>query len=320
MKEKKTKRKLNTRGKIVIGVLAILAVYFVIVFGRYVYQTIQNAFVDSEEFYFTSNILTNPSSEYEFSNWNGNGAYEFAIDLYNNENDFLSVDYDIPYTLTCEVRESDQSKITSSIATNGETSFDGVIYQTTNKVTHIIRVEPDTNLAIGDRVELTVKATAQSPYQKEISAKFTIEFGVSEIGYTIEDSDGSIVANMLINNTSEIYIVKVAFGSYQVGDVLTADEYLLLEEDEKQNCISKEVTISFDPSKARIDLSSESYLSCDTEKIQNQTINGVEYVSQITFPMEALSSQLIRFYKVNAQDDYTYPGVQKFINSVTVSQ
>ena len=35
--------------------------------------------------------------------------------------------------------------------------------------------------------------------------------------------------------------------------------------------------------------------------------DGVDYISSITFPMDVLTSEDIRFYKRNKSNNYTYP-------------
>ena len=44
------------------------------------------------------------------------------------------------------------------------------------------------------------------------------------------------------------------------------------------------------------------------------TVNGVAYISSITFNVEAMSSNILRFYKLDVTENYTYPLVNN--NSV----
>ena len=37
------------------------------------------------------------------------------------------------------------------------------------------------------------------------------------------------------------------------------------------------------------------------------TVNGVAYISTITFDVDPMSSNVVRFYKLDVSEDYTYP-------------
>ena len=107
-----------------------------------------------------------------------------------------------------------------------------------------------------------------------------------------------------ITNALDTYKVITAFGSHNVGDILTSNQYMALTAQQKANCASVVVTLSFDPGVVVLDTTSD-ILKKST--YTTSTYQGVSYISSITFGMDALDSEEIRFYKRNSSINYTYP-------------
>ena len=103
MKENKKKNVIKSL-KIAIIIIIILLFIGIPVFGRYIYNSIKDAYLDSKEFYFTSDTLTVNSPTYSLTNWGGNDEYNFEINIYSQKNILNRVKYDLNYTLTCEIK------------------------------------------------------------------------------------------------------------------------------------------------------------------------------------------------------------------------
>ena len=52
-------------------------------------------------------------------------------------------------------------------------------------------------------------------------------------------------------------------------------------------------------------MTSEAYQ--EAVNITTQVINGYNYVNSISFKIDALSSKMIKFYKIDTTQNYTYP-------------
>ena len=81
------------------------------VFGRYIYNSVRDAYFLAEQFYFSSDILTVNGSEYQYSNWGGTSVYQIEFELYSYTNEFAKLDYDLGYTVTCSTSDTDKIKI-----------------------------------------------------------------------------------------------------------------------------------------------------------------------------------------------------------------
>ena len=86
-----------------------------------------------------------------------------------------------------------------------------------------------------------------------------------------------------------------------------------LDDISKQNCISKYIKLSFDPGVILVDTTSS---ILDNATFGYKTINDVSYIKEVTFPIDALSSKELKFYKLDPSLNYTYPndGTDSIIN------
>ena len=270
----KERRKIN-KIKIGISIFLIVVLVTLAVFGRFIYNSVREAYFTSKQFFFTSDILTVNGAQYQYNNWGGVDVYPIPIELYSYNNELSRIDYDLEYTVTCE---SLSNKISCSINTeDGGTSATGIIYaklnDAPNNVSRVtILVKPLAQLSIGEEVKLKVKARTEVPYIKEISCEFTLKIRTeSDSTYSIED-----VANR------DYALLKLVNG----------------------NETSAQVTLEFDPTKVRLDLNNEIYQ--DYTSIET---NGNGYVKKIVFNMVEESAKNVKFYKVDKTQNYSYPAV-----------
>ena len=49
--------------------------------SRYVYNNVRDLYLKSQNFSFSSNLLTTMGKTYKYSNWSGVNEYEFDIEL-----------------------------------------------------------------------------------------------------------------------------------------------------------------------------------------------------------------------------------------------
>lgn len=274
-----------------------------ITYGRYIYNDIKEMYLTSKNFYFNSDKLTMNRAIYQVDNWSAIDNYSITISLNNYKNNLVSTSSDIGYKLsyTCS------NNITCSI-----NKTEGVIYASEMTDYFTLVLSPSVSFNDGDTAWIEVVAESTYPYKKEISARFVLKVGKAILSYDIDDEKGSPYLKFNITNTMDYYMVKSAFDDYNVGDRIDVNSYLSLSDEKKKKCLSAYITLEFNPNDVLLDLTTSSYLKADNYTTVN--IGGYDYVNSISFEMDAISSEVVRFYKVDASKDYTYP----IINSDSV--
>ena len=291
------------RKKQILLLLAIVlcSISFVIVFGRYVTNSVNNFFLRSKEFYFFSDKLSENLDIFQIENWSGVDDYTIIINMNSRKNNLEVATYDIGY---------DISYTCSSNAICQLSKTTGTIFSKDNTDSFNVTITPNTQLKTGDKVVVNITAKSKTDYVKTLRGKFTLVVGQEDLTYQITDKPNTPYAELSITNTLTYYIVDEAFGDYEKGYKIDLDTYLALTEEEKAKCYSSIVTVSFDPEDLLLDNTSESYQNA--LNVTTETINQKNYINSITLPIEAISSVNLRLYKVNTSKDYTYPNSNNY--------
>lgn len=277
-----------------------LGLFFLTNFGRYVKNIIDNYLSKTQEFYFNSNKLTEDGKKFVINYWSGTDDYDVNIELNSLANDLKGVDIDIKYDLSCTASEGATCTINNNAGVIKGTNSGG-----NNKTSFIATMHPTALFKEGDSVSITVTAVASEPYAKTLSASFTFVVGYYNINYSIEDEAYQPYLNVLITNGLENYVVREAFGSYKVNDNIGTAIYETLSDEDKLKCSGAEVTLDFDPRKYRLDMTNSNYLN--NKGIKVSSLDGFDYVNELKFAMDPMSSTIVKFYKINVEEDNTYP-------------
>lgn len=299
-------KKYKKKQIIILALIVLCLLSFVIIFGRYVTNTINNFFVRSKEFYFYSDKLSEDNSVYQVDNWSGVDDYVITINMNSNNNNIEAATYDIGYNISYTCSDN-------AICQLSKTS--GTILASTNSDFFNLTITPNTQLSTGDRVVVEVEVNSTAPYKKTLKGKFTLVVGKEKLSYQITDDEQSPYMILSMTNTLSYYTVKEAFGSYTVGQKIDIDTYLALTDEEKKKCYSAIVRIEFDPNEILFDVTNSAY--ADATNITTTTIGGKTYISGFTISIDAISSREIRFYKVDVSQDYTYPNNNNSIVTIT---
>ena len=270
------KAKINIK-KLIICIILLISIMIVPTFSRYVYNNVRDLYLKSQNFSFSSNLLTAMGKSYKYANWSGIDDYELKLQLYSYENELSLFEYEgsgLAYNISCEVENS--TKATAHIGTpSGNSTETGYIPNSTNVKDITIYLKPTENLVVGDTVKVVVTASTTEPYQKTISATFNIKVTGQGITYSINDDTASIYADLkLVNTKSE----------------------------------TNTITLSWNPAKVLIDVTHEYYENRDQTKDTYANVGGVQYINSITFDMEPEEVKSMSFYKKDINEDYTYPG------------
>ncbi len=266
-----------------------------VTFSRYVLQNIKNYIMEANNFFFNSDKLVDGGITYEINNWGGSTNIEIQFELNNHKNNILTSVSDIEYTLTTTC----DSGLICSLNSNS-----GVIQVAEKTDSFTLTLTPTRAFNDNESVTVSVSATSSSPYVKTLSATFVVTVGRRGIDYEITDSINSPYLIFRITNALDTYKVITAFNGYSVGDIIPTQEYLGLSAENKAKCASVVVTLNFDPSKVILDTTSD-ILKSATYTTTNY--NNIAYINQITFNVDVMTSQEIRFYKIDSSKNYTYP-------------
>lgn len=284
--------------KQILIILAIIlcSISFVIIFGRYVTNSVNNFFIRSKEFYFFSDKLSEKRDIFQVDNWSGVDDYTIVINMNSRKNNIQVASYDIAYDIkyTC-----------TSNAICQLSKTEGVISKDSNTDSFNLTITPNTQLQTGDKVTVQIEATSKTSYTKTLKGKFTLVVGKENLTYQITDEPDNPYMDLRITNTISYYVVNEAFGSYAVKDKIDIDTYLALSDEDKAKCYSSVVLIAFDPSEVLIDITNENYQKA--ANVTTTTIDGKSYINSFTLAIDAISSADLRFYKVDTSQDYTYP-------------
>ncbi len=271
-----------------------------VTFSRYVVKNIKNYIMEANNFFFNSDKLVEGGISYEINNWSGSSNVDVQFELNNHRNNILTSDTDINYTLNVSCATDMQCALNYA---EGTTTIGTIqVEEKTENLT--LSVTPTRVFNPGENVSITVTASSTNPYVKVLSATFIISVGRKGIDYEIVDKANQPYFMFKITNAIDEYKVYEAFGNYTVGQVITTNNYLALSAADKAKCAGARVTLSFDPNTVILDTTSD-ILKIST--YNTTAINGVNYISSITFNMDILSSLEIRFYKKNSSANYTYP-------------
>ena len=286
--------------KQVIIILAILlcAISFVIVFGRYVTNSLNDFFLRSKEFYFYSDKLSEDTSVFQIENWSGVDDYTITVNMNSRKNNIQVASYDISYDIKYTCSDNAICQLSKQ---------SGVISKDTNADFFNLIITPNTQLETGDKVTVEIEATSTTNYTKTIKGKFTLVVGQENLTYQITDQTENPYMELRITNTLSYYIVEKSFGDYMADQRIDIDTYLALPDEDKAKCYSSIVTISFDPNDVLLDITNENYQNATNTT--TTIIDGKNYINSITLPIDAISSVDLRFYKVDTSKDYTYPNL-----------
>lgn len=296
LKKSKAITKYKKKQIILVLIILIIIISLVVIFGRFVTNSLNNFFLRSGEFYFESDKLSEEGTTLQVDNWSGVDDYTFTVNINTRKNNIETATYDIPY----EIKYSASDNVICNLSKEN-----GIIYASNNSDSFTLTITPNTQLRTGDKVTIDLEVISTGEYKKTLKGEFILVVGQENISYEITDEKSNPYLELSITNTLSYYTVRQAFGNYNLGDRIDVDAYLALSQENKNKCYSGEVKLEFDPNEVLLDMTSEIYNQA--KNIETININGNTYIKSFTINIDAISSVDIRFYKVDVTKDYTYP-------------
>lgn len=283
--------------QILLFILVLIASFGIGTLAKYVLEEFHSYYINSKYFYFTSNRLKENNPLYQVNNWSGAGSFTISFDLISEKNSLVYNDFDVPYSVTYNCPENVTCSLSSSTGTIYNTSH-------THSDTVILSVNPERLYTENESITIHIEATSLSPYVKTISADFQYVVGKSGITYEIEDEPNRAYLVMKVTNAINYCTVISSFGTYTVGNTIPNNVYRTLSATDKPKCVSKNITLSFNPNTLLIDTTNS---LIDSGTYTTTTINSVSYINQLTYPIAPMSTVAIKFYKIDTANNYTYP-------------
>ena len=274
-----------------------------VVFARYIYNIINNYILETKRMYFYSSVLDVNGRNFSIQNWDGYEPYHFTVDLRNYKNDDRRSDVDIPYTINISC---DTTKVTCT-TTKGS---GGTLLHTTDSDSFIVDVVPVVGVTLteDDIIKVTTTVTTTSPYKKVIYGSYNIGIEKANFSTSIEDAPGNLYTKLILKNTISVYEVETGFTdggvTYNPGDNINMETYYTLSEANRDKCFSAIVTLNFDTSKVKVDVTNPYYLNRLTNGYTTDTdSNG--FINGFSFKMHPSSTAELIFYKEDITQDYT---------------
>ncbi len=250
--------------KIILLILIILVPAF-IVLAKYIYEKSYDSYFKSKQFYFYSDVLKSEEKTYNIDNWDGT-SYDLDIDINNTLNDLVWTQYNIDYDVNVECSNNITCNLTT--APSDTLTFDST-KGSTNRIK--LNITSSEEIEVGQTATISVSATSKSKYEKKISAKFILKVNNYGVKYSIEDSVNSYFLTLEIYNTDSV---------------------------------TKNLTLTFDPSKVVIDNTNPIVLNSLDTSIKKDSQNRI---TGIDLEVESSKEITINFFKNNITEDYTYP-------------
>lgn len=275
--------------KILIIIVAVLGLVSItpkaVSFAKYVSGSIWNYYLESKEFYFSSDQLDITTKENVNNNWNGKSVY---FNLKNSLNDIAVTDYDITYKVTCT---TDNEDISCNLNNSNSNTYEGVLssYETCvngTDATDVSDLDKETCQMSGydwkktvstadlffdltsdkeiENVNVTVEVQSLSPYKKTLTGTFSLQ-----------------------KDNSENDKVTLNYNSYETYSRLVVSN---------NNVATKCARLTWDSANIKIDDTDLSIESYETDE------DG--YINEITFSLDGKSNRNFKFYE-STPNEYT---------------
>ena len=287
---KRIKRKNKRRTKR-INPIFLLLIFVVLIFftprmvstAKYVYNIVHEYYLSSKDFYFSSDKLSINHTEYEITNnWSGAETYVITVNMSSKKNDMAFTESDISYNITYTCSENISCSLNKNSSTIIGTSNNGV-----NEDSFTISINPAGGSALseGELAWVDIVATSTSPYSQTISGKLILEVGSSDITYEI------------IDTANQPYLTVNITNSQSNG---------------------ANVKLSYNPEVVLLDMTGKFYLNSTNNTTQQ--VNGYDYLNSITSYVESLSTTTVKFYKVDATQNYSFNSMSSGTPVILLSQ
>ena len=159
-------KKIKKQRIILLFIVILVVIIILPTFSRYIYNNIKESYLNSKQFYFTSDLLNVNNNKVSFSNWGGSVTYVLEFDINSKLNELTKVNYDMNYELTCTIDEKDKATlfIGSENGDSTEGKEDGTI-----TIKRSISSAQNT-----DTVKLYIKPKQKLPLNNSVNSEYAV--------------------------------------------------------------------------------------------------------------------------------------------------
>lgn len=280
---------MNTRKKLIIlfSFIGLGVCFLVTTLARYSSSSVWNYYLESHGFYFSSDSLGSDKRNVN-TLWDGNSVH---FNLKNNSNNNLITDYDIRYTVTCEVL----SDIPVVCKLNGtqNSSVNGVLSHNARCVNNVDQVDVSsltkTECELGG-YDWQVLAVNQDLY---FDLEATEDYDIQNVEVEITVSSTSPYRKS-INGTFSLFKNTPDAGSITktINDGVDSDELVLTNSYDTRKCLN----VTFDSTKRIVDV---------TNDMSNTDVDANGYVNEFEISIDSKSNKKIKFFNKDFSSNYT---------------
>ena len=222
------KKRIQQNRKIIIVAIVIISFLILsVTMAKYIFKVKDVRTIESESFYFDSDIDGNYTKE-----WDGTNTLEIGFSVMNYENLNLITSENITFNLNAEIQDDTNNEVTAKIYENNakisrEETFTG---GTATTINYILKINKNTEIT-NDEFNIKVKINSLSPYKKEI---------VSNIKIKMKKSNDEISSEL--ENNGEYVTLKINTNDVVEDKTITFDNTKLILD--KANILLQNVNVS----------------------------------------------------------------------------
>lgn len=259
-------------------------------YAKYASNSAWNYYLESKDFYLSSDYLDVASVTNVNNNWN---LEDIHFNLKNSYNDILATEFDINYTVTCT---TSNEKVKCNLNDTGKNTFTGVLSHVSNCVNEV----DDTNVSTLDQTECELNG-----YEwKSIAVTKDLYFNL------ISDEEyEEITVNINVTSTSPYK--KTLLGTFIIAKDKSLNGTVTMEytnyNDYDRLIVSNNYTtkkcikITYDSNALRVDTPLDNITSYETDE--------AGYINSIIYEMEGKTNRSFKFYKqdenIHSKEDFT---------------
>lgn len=271
---------------ILCGILVgIVLLNYAYTYAKYVANSTWNYYLQSKEFFFSSDSLDSEGFKNVNTTWDGNKT---TFNIKNSISLDKITDYDIKYDVSCEVLQGDGAKCLMN--GTGTNTFSGTL--SSNQMC-INKTDDNVDVSDYNKSKCEIDGYTWSKIEATKELYFEIDKNIDDVVVLVtlktkEPYSKTITGTFTLHKgTKEIEKIVKSYESFTNYDILTI---------KNSYQTSKCVDIKFDSTKFRIDTD-----NLDIKKYEEDT-DG--YVNKVSLQLERSNDYRIKFYKTKFDELY----------------
>ena len=261
-------------------------------YAKYVSNHAWNYYLGTKGFYFSSEQLGNTKITNVNNNWNYDSTY---FSLKNSENDFLTSDYDIEYTVKCTI-QNDASKYSKCVLNGSNSDTWSDVISSSSKCKNDI---DETNVSTYNKEKCESKGYKWDIKENNKNLYFDIvKTGEEDLNYV----------SVLIEVTTTSPYKKTLLGEFNLSSTEMQESALKVNYKELSNYSRVIVSNSYDENKCvKLSWNSDNLRIDETNnQISSYQYDNNNHINEIIFNINKKDSISYIFYKTDFNKIYDY--------------